>query len=91
MGLEGWGPVNGRRAAKQLTAEKLKLSRVTSGYGGLKIPLRHNCVMENLITKRIQQYLESTIHHRRKLRFECSKIPVTMATEDQLSILLDGL
>ena len=29
--------------------------------------LRHNCVMENLITKRIQQYLESTIHHRRKL------------------------
>ena len=28
-----------RRAAKQSTAEKLKLSRVTSGYGGLLIPL----------------------------------------------------
>ena len=33
------GQKTARRAAKQPPAGKLKLSRVTSGYGGLKIPL----------------------------------------------------
>ena len=45
--------------------------------------LRHNCVlMENLITKRIQQYLESTIHHRQKLEYSVCRDRQFLTSDD---------
>ena len=44
-----------RRAAERPPNEKLKLSRVTSGYGGLKIP---HCLGQICLTQKINLHMK---------------------------------